>query len=78
MVTEPCHYCGAVLGNIQKSASGNGDFEYTGIDRVDNALGYTASNCVPCCRVCNLAKNDRSRADFIAWIGRVAQHTNQG
>lgn len=37
---RPCHYCGAKI-------------EKVGIDRVDNTLGYTVENTVPCCWVCN-------------------------
>jgi hypothetical protein len=26
----------------------------TGIDRVDNSIGYVTSNIVPCCQICNM------------------------
>jgi 5-methylcytosine-specific restriction endonuclease McrA len=29
-----------------------------GIDRVDNSIGYTPDNCVPCCTQCNRIKLD--------------------
>ena len=44
MITEPCFYCGELDG-------------YNGVDRVDNSIGYTDSNCVPCCKNCNSMKN---------------------
>lgn len=42
-----------------------------GIDRVDNTQGYTFLNCVSCCSVCNLAKRELTKDEFLAWIKRV-------
>lgn len=42
--------------------NGHGHYEYNGVDRLDNALGYTRENCVPACRPCNAAKNAISKA----------------
>jgi len=47
LIKMPCHYCGGLLG-----VTG------CGLDRKDNNLGYTAENVVPCCRRCNVVKND--------------------
>lgn len=58
LVLGDCHYCGS---------AGPG-----GIDRQDSTLGYTLSNCVSCCAVCNTAKNDLSLDQFYAWIRKVA------
>lgn len=38
----------------------------TGIDRVDNALGYIDGNMVPCCETCNHMKWVLSKDDFLA------------
>lgn len=38
---KPCIYCG---------------FESTGLDRIDNNIGHTESNTVPCCWECNTAR----------------------
>jgi hypothetical protein len=27
------------------------------LDRIDNSVGYTESNCVPCCAICNITRN---------------------
>ena len=43
---HPCFYCG------QPSLGG--------IDRVDNKLGYTINNCVPCCWSCNKIKSSKT------------------
>lgn len=35
-----------------------------GIDRLDNNLGYTIENSVPCCKPCNESKKDRTVDEF--------------
>lgn len=57
LLSANCFYCGTATA--------------FGIDRRDNALGYTSSNSVPCCSQCNYAKRDQKEADFVAWICRV-------
>ena len=42
-----------------------------GIDRLDNSKGYTLTNCVPCCKICNRAKGSMSVKDFFNWILKV-------
>lgn len=66
IITNPCRYC---------NTAGHLGFDFTGIDRVDNTVGYVADNCVPCCKRCNQARNDQTVGDFLAWINRVYQHT---
>lgn len=39
-----------------------------GIDRIDNTKGYIIDNVVPCCSICNMAKNDLSLDEFTIWI----------
>jgi hypothetical protein len=73
IILKPCLYCGSHLGNREKSKNDNGDFEYTGIDRVDNSIGYTLDNSVPCCKFCNLAKRDNSQEYFIEMCKKVAK-----
>jgi 5-methylcytosine-specific restriction endonuclease McrA len=47
------------------------EYTYSGIDRLDNAIGYEPPNCVPCCDICNLAKRDMSYGAFVAWMRRT-------
>ncbi len=61
--------------NTCASRHSNGDFVYNGIDRLDNALGYTLDNCVPCCKRCNQAKNNMGLKEFRAWLVRAYKHT---
>lgn len=76
LVTQPCRYCGQepVVRNYSKSSRVRILFASNGIDRVDNRLGYTVKNCVPCCPTCNAAKADRTVEEFLAWAERLARH----
>lgn len=79
LVLKNCAYCGSEPSNkcypmkhvslSQKNS--NRHIIRNGIDRVDSAKGYTLDNVVPCCATCNSAKNDTTKADFLAWIERV-------
>jgi hypothetical protein len=70
-----CHYCGAAPKNIThydaKCKARGGGYSYNGVDRVDNSLGYTIKNCVPCCYACNVAKMCRNADEFKKWIKEV-------
>ena len=39
-------------------------FLYNGIDRKNNNMGYTYTNSVSCCKLCNQAKNSLSIKEF--------------
>ena len=45
-----------------------------GLDRVDSALGYTASNTVPCCATCNAMKGPLHVDVFVHNVRRIAAH----
>ncbi len=57
LVDSPCFYCNKAKG---------------GIDRVDSAFGYTQTNSVSCCALCNRMKWDTPRDDFIARCCKIA------
>ncbi len=60
-----CFYCGAEpQGRV-------GKFVYNGIDRKDNAQGYTLGNCVTCCKRCNFLKRDMLFQDWIAFLNAI-------
>jgi hypothetical protein len=42
-----------------------------GIDRVKNKIGYTPSNCVPCCKDCNLAKGTKTTSEFLDMVESI-------
>lgn len=77
LVSSTCHYCGVEPRQvvISKRRHAPADtFTYNGIDRIDNADGYSLANCVPCCGDCNRAKHALSLPEFLKWIGRLSRH----
>lgn len=56
---KPCSYCGDAIKSI-------------GIDRVDNDVGYTIENCIPCCERCNKMKLQLGFDEFIEHCKRIA------
>lgn len=52
LISKPCHYCKSI--NISM-----------GLDRVNNLLGHTIENVVPCCVRCNTT---RGNMPIKAWI----------
>ncbi len=58
---KPCYYCGAKIESI-------------GLDRMDNDLGYTTDNIVPCCTTCNYLKKNLFDSDgFIDHCSKIAK-----
>lgn len=55
MAKQPCHYCG-----FDKTSE-----RLNGINRKDSIGGYTAENCVPCCKTCAFMKNTMDEKTFI-------------
>lgn len=76
LCVRPCFYCGDSLTSSMKRRiqNLNGDFKYTGVDRINSSIGYTVQNCVPCCAVCNKMKLNYSTADFIAHLIKIVKH----
>ena len=67
-----CHYCGSPPSLVSKiEDSIVSPYLYNGLDRVDNLLGYTRNNVVPCCKTCNGAKSDLTAEEFFGWIDRI-------
>lgn len=54
------------------------DFKYNGLDRIDNSVGYTEDNCVPCCAVCNRAKNSMGYNEFIEYLDDLIKFRTSG
>lgn len=67
LISLGCMYCGVDL-SATKGVS---------LDRVDSSKGYTSDNVVPCCRRCNVAKNDMDSSEFFDWIDRVYEFKNK-
>lgn len=62
-----CYYCNIEPSNVITEYG----YKYSGLDRIDSSLGYIMENIVPCCRNCNLAKNNMSQEEFFEWVKRV-------
>jgi 5-methylcytosine-specific restriction endonuclease McrA len=72
LVTSNCRYCGTPPNSVRKPNAGvNGEFFYTGVDRVENTLGYIPDNVVSCCWDCNRAKGMMTIAAFESWLDRI-------
>ena len=69
-----CFYCGCPPSAVANPRGAGEPYPYNGIDRIDNALGYTPENTVSCCATCNYAKREMGAAEFIAWARRVAEY----
>ena len=67
-VKANCHYCGKPPNKPHRKCD---TFLYNGLDRVDNSIGYIASNVVPCCYICNKMKGVLSVEDFMKHINKI-------
>jgi len=61
-VNANCVYCGSTS---------------TGIDRKDSTGHYDVSNCVSCCKQCNLMKHKMNQEEFIGHIRRILTYYNR-
>lgn len=78
LTKSTCYYCGTAPSNTLKIRVKNDPkrsaYLYNGVDRVNNDFGYTLSNCVTACTMCNLAKKNFTQADFLKWVEQVYNH----
>lgn len=85
LTAKHCHYCGEQPKNCYNLKHSRGEFRgqpragtafiHNGIDRINPEKGYSADNCVPCCRRCNVGKNNMSVDEFKQWIHRVYHYS---
>ena len=67
IINQPCVYC----NNFLKPDNSYG----IGLDRIDNTIGYSKSNCVSCCVTCNKIRGDRlSPEETSILIDTLVQH----
>ena len=81
IVLSNCFYCGIepsnellLGGKYTKKGQQHAKFIHNGIDRVSNSLGYELTNCIPCCKQCNIAKNILGLNEFLLWIKNTYEH----
>lgn len=65
-----CFYCGTEPSNVMVTNRGS-TATYSGIDRVDNTVGYVPDNVVSCCKRCNVAKNSQTFDQFKEMVERI-------
>lgn len=75
LILQPCYLCGIRAGTTTDNNHGS-KLEHNGVDRVISSVGYTETNCLPCCKRCNQGKNNQSVEEFAAWVARVNKHLN--
>lgn len=62
VTSEECFYC-----KCRPYQTTYGE-KYLGIDRMNNYIGYTITNCVQCCGKCNKLKGAKSVEEFIEFL----------
>jgi 5-methylcytosine-specific restriction endonuclease McrA len=73
IVNQDCYYCGLKPEQRYRKFK----FIANGIDRLNNKKGYTKTNCVSCCSICNKAKSTMELSDFTEWIERLRGINNR-
>ena len=76
LIRQDCSYCGSPPTQRYVPKRMNESFPANGIDRLNNNIGYTSSNCVSCCRLCNKAKGTLSKDDFLNLVKNICLHNN--
>ena len=72
LIESKCHYCGhPPAQKLVNVLPAHPDFTYNGIDREDNELGYTKTNVISCCGVCNRMKSSKSSEDFLRQVEAI-------
>ena len=64
VANSPCHYCGFIEPKM-------------GVDRLNNSLGHTRENCVPCCQTCNRVRLDTFTPEEMKELGAVIRRIKQ-
>lgn len=77
LTSKACFYCGEPPNYSYQGASCKTPYRYNGIDRMDNSVGYTSMNCVPCCQVCNFMKRTQSVKDFISQCEKIVKFSTE-
>lgn len=76
IITSNCFYCG-VEPLMKHTFKGCPEHVlHNGIDRYDNAKGYTLENSRPCCFECNRAKGTLTPEEFYNYINRLIRYAS--
>lgn len=74
LINGNCFYCGQEPSNkMYNTVDKNPDYMivYSGIDRLDNCIGYTNKNSVSCCYICNKMKLNLDSDQFLKQVEKI-------
>jgi len=75
LIIQDCTYCGdPPVERCTSESCINGTIKANGLDRSDNKLGYTTTNAIPCCSVCNRFKLDYTKEEFLNHMKRISEN----
>lgn len=63
ITNKECYYCG--------------DTKNLGCDRIDNTIGHTKNNCIPCCPICNRVRLNIFSVNEMKKIGSLIKEIKQ-
>lgn len=80
---QNCYYCDSqptLIFNVGRRRSSNnqlkyGNFVYNGLDRLNNSIGHSIGNIVPCCWTCNYMKRTLTVEEFLTHISKIYNNT---
>lgn len=71
LLYKNCFYCNAIP-SMEATYRGL-THKFNGIDRIKSNEGYTTSNSVSCCWLCNRAKGNLSLDQFLNWVENLTK-----
>lgn len=74
LTKKNCYYCGVPPQQSHSNRIGSTQYVYNGLDRIDNSLGYTLNNVVPCCGRCNRMKGILTQDFFIKHVIKIQKY----
>lgn len=74
LVSNNCYYCDIPPSNTKRIRYNQDTFLYSGIDRIDNELGYIMGNVRPACSLCNQAKHTLTEKAFLELANKIVDN----
>ncbi len=71
LVQTSCFYCGEPPSREYRPTRYTSSYRSSGVDRVDNHIGYETGNVVSCCKVCNRFKSDMSVGQMFSVVEKI-------